>query len=143
MRGSASGIATRTYAGSATLCDAVHWTRQSERRCSGCDEGDGRGRWGLRKRRAVGDGRRAREAALMAALQRTWRGRGLLMPGACTWWLSVVENTCGCYCEQAGPGRGDGLPCAVLCADVGGSGWARAWARANWHQAWAGMGMGI
>ena len=33
-----------------------------------------------------------------------------------------MGNTCGCYCEQTGQGRGDGLPCAVLCADVGGSG---------------------
>ena len=59
--------------------------RRSGRRCSGCDEDAGRGRWGLRKRRAVGDGRMVHEAALMAALQRTWRGRGMLMPRACRW----------------------------------------------------------
>jgi hypothetical protein len=69
------------YVGSATSCDAVHWTRQSGRRCSGCDGADGRGRWGLCKRQAVGDGRRTvREAALMAALQQTCRG-GELTPG--------------------------------------------------------------
>ena len=82
---SASSLATfwRLYAGSATLCDAVHWTRRSERRCSECDEDAGRGRRGLCKRRAVGDGRRVREAALMAALQRTWRGRELTSAWRC------------------------------------------------------------
>lgn len=80
------------YVDSATLCDAVQWTRQSERRCSGCDEDDDRGRWGLCKRRAVGDGRRVREAALMAALQRTWRGREL-------------TSACRCQLFAAGNGR--------------------------------------
>ena len=53
------------------------------RQCSGSDE-DGRGRWGLRKRRAVGDGRRmVREAALMAALPQTWRGRVVMAMQGC------------------------------------------------------------
>lgn len=61
-----------------------------------------------------------REAALMAALQQTCRGRELT-PGCRR--QSAVGNECGCYYYEQG--KGDEL-LSMCCADVGGSGTARA-----------------
>jgi len=81
------------YSASATSSGVVSWARQSGRWCSGCDE-DGRGQWGLRKLRAVGGGWMVREAALMAALQRTWLA-GVSMPWC---WLGVYVIVAGEGC---------------------------------------------